>query len=170
MARYVTRPATEADVGVLRDLYRRSVLTNENDSADLLAHPEALRWDGDGIAERRTRVAVDDDGRVVGFATAVEIDGGHELTDLFVDPDAMRQGVATQLVQEAVAEATRSGAPRIDVTGNQHAAEFYASAGFVRIGDEQTLFGSAPRLRLVLSGSGRRRSTYETVTKPGRPT
>ena len=41
----------------------------------------------------------------------------------------------------------RDGVARIEVTANHHAAEFNASAGFVRIGDEQTLFGPAPRLR-----------------------
>ena len=153
MTRYSTRLATEDDLGVLRDLYRRSSLSNENDRANLLATPEALHWAGDGIAERRTRVALDKDGRILGFATAVDINGGQELEDLFVDPDAMRQGVATQLVQDAVSEATRSGVPWIEVTGNQHAAEFYASAGFVRVGDEQTLFGPAPRLRRDLSAT-----------------
>jgi GNAT superfamily N-acetyltransferase len=153
VAVYSVRPATEADVGVLRDLYRRSALSNEEDRASLLAMPEALEWSGDGIAERRTRVALDGAGRIVGFMTAVDIPGGQELTDLFVEPDAMRKGVATRLVQEAVREATLSGAPWIEVTGNQHAADFYASAGFVRIGDEQTLLGSAPRLRLSLSAT-----------------
>jgi hypothetical protein len=42
-----------------------------------------------------------------------------------------------------VAEATGSGVAWIEVTGNEHAAEFYGSAGFVRVGDEQTL--SVPR-------------------------
>jgi hypothetical protein len=50
-----------------------------------------------------------------------------------------------------VAEATGSGVAWIEVTGNEHAAEFYGSAGFVRVGDEQTLFGAAPRLRRDLS-------------------
>jgi len=153
MAHYSTRPATEDDLGVLRDLYRRSSLSNENDRANLLATPEALQWAGDGIVERCTRVAVDEDGTILGFATAVDIKGGQELEDLFVDPDAMRQGVATQLVEDAVSEAARSGVPWIEVTGNQHAAEFYASAGFVQVRDEQTLFGPAPRLRRDLSAT-----------------
>ena len=150
MARYSTRLATEDDLGVLRDLFRRSSLSNANDAANLRAAPETLHWAGDGIAERRTRVAVDADGRILGFVTVVDIAGGQELEDLFVDPDAMRQGVATQLVQEAVSEATRSGVAWIEVTGNQHAAEFYASVGFVRVGVEQTRFGPAPRLRMDL--------------------
>jgi GNAT superfamily N-acetyltransferase len=153
MANYSTRLATEDDLGELRDVFRRASLSNENDRANLLTAPEALHWAGDGIAERRTRVAVDADGDILGFATVVDIDGGQELEDLFVDPDAMRRGVATQLVQEAASEGTRSGVPWIEVTGNQHAAEFYASAGFVRVGVEQTLFGPAPRLRRDLSAT-----------------
>ncbi len=148
-----TRTATEDDLEVLRAIYRRSSLSNHDDRANLIAHPEALHWAGDGVAERRTRVAVDQDGRVLGFVTVVDIDGGRELEDLFVDPTAMRQGVATLLVRDAVLDATRSGVPWIEVTGNQHAAEFYASAGFVRIGDEQTLFGPAPRLRRDVAAS-----------------
>lgn len=151
MAHYSMRPATEDDLDVLRDLYRRSSLSNENDRANLLAAPEALHWAGAGLAERRTRVAVDEEGRILGFATCVDTNGGQELEDLFVDPDAMRKGVATQLVQDAVSEANRSGVPWIEVTGNQHAAEFYASAGFVRVGVEHTLFGPAPRLRRDLA-------------------
>jgi predicted N-acetyltransferase YhbS len=148
-----TRAATEDDVSVLRDIFRRSSLSNRDDRANLLAHPEALHWAGDGVAEGRTRVAVDQSGSILGFVTVVDVDGGQELEDLFVDPTAMRQGVATRLVRDAVLEATRSGVPWIDVTGNPHAAEFYASAGFVRIGEEQTLFGPAPRLRRDLSAT-----------------
>ena len=92
-------------------------------------------------------MATDGRGRILGFATVVRIEGGLELEDLFVDPDAMRQGVASRLVLDAIAQAARDGLARIEVTANNHAAEFYASAGFVRVGDEQTLFGPAPRLR-----------------------
>jgi GNAT superfamily N-acetyltransferase len=98
-------------------------------------------------------VAVDDDGRILGFATVADNENGQELVDLFVDPDEMRKGVASQLVLDAVSEGRRHGVPCIEVTGNQHAAEFYASAGFVRIGEEHTLFGPAPRLRLDLRTS-----------------
>ncbi|MEJ7634837.1 GNAT family N-acetyltransferase [Aeromicrobium sp.] len=153
MAHCVTRPATDEDLPSLRDLYRRSSLSNESYRANLLAVPEALHWSGDGVAAGRTLVAVDTDSRILGFVTTVDIDGGRELEDLFVDPDAMRQGVATQLVQDAVLDAMRCGMPWIEVTGNRHAAEFYASVGFVRVGDEQTLFGLAPRLRRNLAAT-----------------
>ena len=55
--------------------------------------------------------------------------------------------MATRLVLDAVTRAALEGEPWIEVTANQRAAEFYVSAGFVRVGDEQTLFGPAPSLR-----------------------
>jgi len=142
-----TRLASEGDLEVLRDIYRRASLSNDGDRANLLASPAALQWDVDGVAAGRTRVATDRQGRILGFATVVSIEGGMELEDLFVDPDATRQGVASRLVLDVTVQAARDGMAWIEVTANPHAAQFYASVGFVRIGDEQTLFGPAPRLR-----------------------
>ena len=79
------------------------------------------------------------DGRIVGFATLV----GSELEDLFVDPDWMRQGIATALVQDAAATV-----PRIEVTANAHALAFYESVGFVRDGVAETTGGRAHRMHL----------------------
>ncbi len=154
MADISIRLASDCDLDVLRDIYRRASLSNDGDRANLLASPAALHWGGDGIAAGRTRVAMDRYGRILGFATVVSIEGGLELEDLFVDPDAMRQGVASQLVLDAVVQAARDGVAWIEVTANHHAAEFYASAGFARIGDEQTLFGPAPRLRRDIVSPG----------------
>lgn len=78
----------------------------------------------------------------MGFATVVSVEGG-----LFVDPDVMRQGVASRLVLDVTVQAARDRVTWIEVTANHHAAQFYASAGFVRVADEQTPFGPAPRLR-----------------------
>src|SRR3954447_4467465 len=147
MTSIAIRPAEDRDLESLRDLYRRSSLSNEGDRADLLASPQLLHWAGGRLAAGQTRVATGGDGRILGFATVIAVEGGWELEDLFVDPDAMRRGVATRLVLDAVAQAARDGVPWIEVTANPHAADFYASAGFVRVGDEQTLFGPAQRLR-----------------------
>ena len=154
MAEISTRRASEGDLEALCDIYRRASLSNDGDRANLLASPAALHWDGDGIAAGRTRVATDRHGRILGFATVVSIEGGLELEDLFVDPNAMRQGVASRLVLDATVQAARDGVAWIEVTANHHAAEFYASAGFVRVGDEQTLFGPAPRLRRDIVSPG----------------
>ena len=87
-----------ADLGALADIYRRASLSNPGDRDRLLAHPEYLVLEPDGLAEGRTHVA-EENGSVVGFATWAETDdGGMELEDLFVDPKWMRRGIATALV------------------------------------------------------------------------
>jgi GNAT superfamily N-acetyltransferase len=141
------RPADDRDLPTLRGLFRRSSLSNDGDRAHLLAAPDALRWVGAGIAAGQTQVATDRSGRILGFVTVVGIEGGLEVEDLFVEPDAMRRGVATRLLLDAAGRAEREGATWMEVTANPHAAAFYASVGFVPVGEEQTLFGPAPRLR-----------------------
>jgi len=147
----VVRPATVEDVPVLADLYRRSSLNNEHDRAALLASPDALVWSGEAIEDGHTQVAVDAAGRILGFATAVPQGDGLELDDLFVDPAAMRGGVATRLIASIAAQGARDGYGWIDVTANPHAAQFYASAGFAEVGTAHTRFGDAPRLRRPLA-------------------
>ena len=116
-------------------------------------YPRRLHWSGEGLGARRTRVATDQAVGILGFATVVHTEGGQDLEDLFVHPEAMRRGVATRLVLDAVTRAVSEGSPWIEVTANRHAAEFYASAGFVPVGERQTLFGPAPRLRLDVCSS-----------------
>ena len=146
------RNALPADVGVLRDLFRRSSLSNEGDREVLLAHPETLEWAGDGISDGRTRVAVADD-RVVGFATTIAGDDALELDDLFVDPDCLRQGVGRALVADAAATARRLGC-RLDVTANDHALAFYEQVGFVTDGFVDLEFGRGRRMHLAVDPDG----------------
>jgi GNAT superfamily N-acetyltransferase len=137
------RLAVPADMGALRDLFRRSSLSNEGDRASLMAHPEALVFSGLAVDEDRTRVAVVD-GRIVGFATLL----GLELDDLFVDPDWMRRGIGRALVLDAVAVARAQGLGRIEVTANDHALGFYENAGFVLDGTVELPFGRGSRMHL----------------------
>jgi GNAT superfamily N-acetyltransferase len=141
------RPATAGDLVALQEVYRRASLSNPGDREALLGSPDALVWEGAGLASGLTRVAMDDERRFLGFATLVPFGAGFELEDLFVDPDHMRQGVATRLMAALTEDAVARGAAWIEVTANPHAAEFYASAGFEPVGREQTRFGDAPRLR-----------------------
>ena len=46
----------------------------------------------------------------------------------------MRQRVGTALIDDAVAGARSRGVTPIEVTGNDHAREFYESVGFVVVG------------------------------------
>jgi GNAT superfamily N-acetyltransferase len=143
------RLGTPADLGALADIYRRASLSNPGDRDRLLAHPEHLVLEPDGLAEGRTHVA-EEKAVVVGFATWAETDDGMELEDLFVDPDWMRRGIATALVTRIVDVLRSRGADTLEVTASPDALAFYRAAGFVDIGVTQTTFGSAPQLQLKL--------------------
>jgi GNAT superfamily N-acetyltransferase len=143
------RLGTPADLAALADVYRSASLSNPGDRDRLLAHPEHLVLEPEGLAEGRTHVA-EEDGAVVGFATWAETDGGMELEDLFVDPQWMRRGIATALVSR-IADLLRSrGADTLEVTASPDALEFYRAVGFVDIGVTETAFGPAPQLLLRL--------------------
>ncbi len=141
------RDALPSEIDALRELYRRSSLSNEGDRASLLAHPESLIWPDLALHECRTRVAVRDR-ELVGFATTLEVEDVMELEDLFVDPDWMRHGVGRDLVRDAIAIATRRGVRRIEVTANEHALGFYERVGFVHDGVTQTRFGPGLRMHI----------------------
>ena len=143
----IIRTATSEDLDGLRDIFRRASLSNSGDRQNLLGSPEMLIWN---FSSGLTRVAVDEAGALLGFATVFGLDGGRELDDLFVDPNRRRQGIALRLIRDAVESAEADGVPWIEVTGNLHAAEFYAAAGFVHVGVALTAFESAPRLRLTV--------------------
>ncbi|GIP22621.1 GNAT family N-acetyltransferase [Paenibacillus sp. J22TS3] len=134
------RSADVDDVGALCDIFRRASLTVESNRNLITAHPEWLVWDHAMLPFVRVAVV---DGRVVGFASARPVDDFLELEDLFTDPDWMRQGVASNLVEDI----TRRGV-RVEVTANPHAIGFYESVGFVTSGVVNTEGGPAPRMHL----------------------
>ena len=147
MTTFLIRDAVPADMGALREVYRRSSLSNDGDRANLLAHPDALGLSDLAVREGRTRTAVADD-RIVGFAAWLRTECGFELEDLFVDPEWMGRGAGRALVEDLVAMARRRGIRRIEVTANQHARAFYAKVGFVAGHEVETRFGPAPRMHL----------------------
>ena len=147
------RAACASDLPALRDVFRRSSLSNERDRDLLLARPEALELTDEGITGGRTRVAVGADDEILGFITTRSLDAGVlEIEDLFVDPDRMRTGVASRLVEDLLATAGRDGVRRIEVTANPHANAFYRDVGFIQGHDTETRLGGAPRMYLTLHG------------------
>jgi GNAT superfamily N-acetyltransferase len=132
------RSATPDDLPALRDIFLRASLSNEGDREWIEAHLDEVRLDETNVVEGRTRVA-EIEGSIVGFATLV----GSWLEDLFVDPDRMRQGIATALVRDLAATV-----PRIDLTANTHAFAFYESVGFVEDGLVEMSGGPALRMHL----------------------
>jgi len=142
------RQGVPADLPALTNVFVRASLSNRGDREALLAHPEALVMEPDGVAEGRTRVATQTDD-IVGFATTVLLDGALDLQDLFVDPDWMRHGIGRALVRDTADIARRRGIESVVVTANPHAMAFYEAVGFVPDGEVETLFG--PGLRMHLS-------------------
>jgi GNAT superfamily N-acetyltransferase len=141
------RDAVPDDLPALREVFRRSSLSNDGDRAQLLAHPEVLEFSEIAVAEGRVRTAITDE-VIAGFATWLPSAAGLELEDLFVDPDWMRRGAGRALVADVVATARARGARRVEVTANPHARDFYTKVGFVVAGHVQTTFGRALRMHL----------------------
>jgi GNAT superfamily N-acetyltransferase len=127
----VIRDAEMSDMVELRGVFRRASWSNEDDRRLLGEHPEWLILSDRGVVEGRTRVAVDDDATVMGFATHLISDDVAELEDLFVDPKRMREGIATALVLDISSRLCRLGFERLEVTANPHAMVFYERLGFV---------------------------------------
>ena len=143
------RLGVPADLPAASSVYRNASLSNAGDRDSLLSHPEYLTLGRRGLAEGRTHVA-EEQGSLVGFATWARAGRVFELEDLFVDPDWMRHGIATALV-EAVVDAVRAqGAEQLEVTANAHALGFYTAAGFIDCGVADTEFGAAPRMVLAI--------------------
>lgn len=143
------RDAGPDDLAALRLVYRRAALSNEGDRPLFERHPEYLVLSEEEVTQGRTRAALDRE-RIVGFAI-VRAEANHlELDALFTDPDWMRRGIGMALVVDAVAHARTLGTVAIEVTGNDHAAAFYAAAGFTPMGIVDTP-GGVPATRYRLS-------------------
>jgi GNAT superfamily N-acetyltransferase len=141
---FVIRAAVPGDMTALRDVFRRSSLSNDGDRANLLAHPDVLELSDLAVREGRTRAAVADD-RIGGFASWLSAGDVFEVEDLFVDPERMRQGIGRALVLDLITIA-RSWGPPGRVTANQHALALYEKASFVVDHQVSTRFGPAPRM------------------------
>jgi GNAT superfamily N-acetyltransferase len=138
------RGAAPSEREALTDLHRRSSYVWEEDRAALDAHPEVFGVDADALEERRVRVAVDDGGALLGFATAApRPDGTIELEDLFVAPELMRRGIGRALVRDAQAHA---GARRMTVVAGARTVPFYERLDFVVGEPVPTRFGPAVRM------------------------
>jgi GNAT superfamily N-acetyltransferase len=147
---FLIRTAVPGDMTMLREVFRRSSLSNAGDRPNLLAHPEFLELSDLAVREERTRAAVAGDG-ILGFVTWCSPGGIFEIEDLFVDPDRMRQGIGRALMADVLAIARGRGVRRVEVTANQHALAFYRTVGFVIDHEVPTTFGPAPRMHMNLT-------------------
>jgi GNAT superfamily N-acetyltransferase len=141
------RDARMTDMEELQGVFRRASLSNENDRGPLLEHPEWLMLPDRGVREGRMKVAVGDEGAVVGFVTYQISANVAELEDLFVDPLWMRRGVGRALVVDIAARLNELHFETLEVTANPHAKAFYEHVGFVEDRIVDTQFYPAPRMK-----------------------
>jgi len=142
------RFATPGEREALGDLHRRSSLVWEEDRANLEAHPEVFGIPAEATSGQRVRVAVDEEGAVLGFSVVADAgEGVCELEDLFVEPAIMRGGVGTALVEDVATRHAAAGFREIVVTAAPRTFGFYESVGFTVGEPVATRFGPAARLR-----------------------
>jgi GNAT superfamily N-acetyltransferase len=146
-ARVTIGSASPSDLRVLREIYRRSSLSNAGDEGLFAEHPELLEWPDDALRQGRTRVAAAG-GRIIGFATLAAGDGAGELEDLFVDPAWMRRGVGSTLIEDTAGITESKGWSRIEVDANPDALAFYERLGFLAVGAAALRYGTGVRMRL----------------------
>ena len=116
--------------------------------------------------EKRTWVAVDDGGSVIGFAVAWVVDGEGHLDELAVVPEHGRRGVGRALVDEVVAWTVAQDLASITLTTFRDVpwnAPYYEKLGFHVVDpltpalqaliDQQATWGLEPSLRVVMRRS-----------------
>jgi GNAT superfamily N-acetyltransferase len=141
------REARATEAVALESLQRRSSDVWEEYRAQLAAHPDAIELPQAFIDAGWVRVAVADGDTPLGFSVVLPGDQGvHELDGLFVEPAHMGRGVGRALVEDAAAQAARSGASSIEVIAGP-AQGFYELLGFAVIATAETRFGPAVRMR-----------------------
>jgi len=144
------RLAVPAERQALEELQRRASLVWEEDRESLLANPDAIELPLEQITDGRTVVA-ERDGELLGFSVVLRRDDGDaELDGLFVEPAQWRQGIGRMLVEEAEQIAARDGSANLWVIANTRALDFYSACGFITVGEAQTRFRPAPRMRKTI--------------------
>jgi GNAT superfamily N-acetyltransferase len=145
------RCATAAERAALEALQRRSSDVWEAYREQLAANPDAIALPQAFVDNGWVRVAVAGDDRPIGFSVVIPSGGAiHELDGLFVEPLHMKRGIGRALVDDAAARATHSGAASLEVTAGP-AQGFYERVGFTVIGNAETRFGPAVRMRRELT-------------------
>jgi GNAT superfamily N-acetyltransferase len=151
MTAVTLRFATLDERAALEELQFRSSIALPTYRDDVLSHPEVIYMAPSLLEHRRVRVA-EHAGVFVGFVTLLAPDNDvSELDGLFVDPERWRKGIGSTLIRDACDTAHDENAHAIQVVANPDAVAFYLQCGFVTIGEAQTQFGPAPRMRYVLS-------------------
>ncbi|MGS2646792.1 GNAT family N-acetyltransferase [Streptosporangium sp. LJ11] len=127
--------AARADEGAaLAALVLRSKAHWGYDEVFMAACREELTVAAARMEARRTVVA-ERDGRILGMATLEGEPPTGELGMLFVEPEAIGQGVGRRLFAHVTEAAARAGFARLGIDSDPHAEPFYLAMGAVRVGE-----------------------------------
>lgn len=122
------RPAAPEEASSLSDLALRSKAHWGYDAEFLESCREELTLTDAELDIRRTTVA-ERDGSVVGFTTLEGEPPQGVLGMMFVDPDAIGQGIGRLLFSHAVETARASGFTRFTIDADPNAEPFYQAMG-----------------------------------------
>lgn len=124
------RPARPEEAGFLSDLALRSKAHWGYDAEFLASCRGELTLGGEELASRRTAVA-ERDGSVVGFTTLEGEPPQGVLGMMFIEPDAIGQGIGRLLFTHAVEVAQALGFTQFTIDADPNAEPFYEAMGGV---------------------------------------
>ncbi|MBK3640988.1 GNAT family N-acetyltransferase [Streptomyces sp. MBT33] len=127
------RPAREEEATLLSDLALRSKAHWGYDPEFLASCREELTLAGPELAARRTAVA-ERQGGIVGFTTFEGEPPQGVLGMMFVDPDAIGQGIGRLLFTHVLETAQALGFTRFTIDADPNAEPFYEAMGGVPVG------------------------------------
>ncbi|MDI3424366.1 GNAT family N-acetyltransferase [Streptomyces luteolus] len=130
----LTRPARAAEAEILSDLALRSKAHWGYDPKFLDACKDELTVGADEVVRRRATVA-DRDGHILGFTTLEGEPPTGVLGMMFVDPQAIGQGIGRVLFEHTIAAGRELGFTRLTIDADPNAEPFYRAMGAVRIGN-----------------------------------
>ncbi|MEZ5842261.1 MAG: GNAT family N-acetyltransferase [Hyphomicrobiaceae bacterium] len=130
--RFPLRPFLPADTERLQDLFAQSI---EELSQDFYDDEQRLAWisraaDAPAFARRlaaNVTLLIEQGGEILGFASMKD---NSEIDMLYVHPFAIRQGVATTLVDALERLALARGSRTLSVDASDVAAEFFEGRGY----------------------------------------
>ncbi|WP_433258897.1 GNAT family N-acetyltransferase [Streptosporangium sp. CA-135522] len=127
------RAARADEAELLSELAIRSKAYWGYDEAFMAACRDELIIPASEVEKLRTTVA-EHDGRILGFATLEGNPPEGALGMLFVEPDAIGQGVGRCLFEHATAAAASLGFARLTIDADPNAETFYLAMGATHIG------------------------------------
>ena len=130
----IIRPAHPQETELLTGIALRSKAHWGYDPAFMRACVPVLTLTPARLLAERCFVA-EEGGRVIGFGGLRTVGDEAELTNLFVEPDAIGRGYGRCLWRHAVALACALGARRMRIEADPFAEPFYRAMGAARIGD-----------------------------------